>query len=530
MKWLIALAMTLSAAVALSAAATVVASPALAAPATASSAPAWSRLADPFSTGVTLRSVATFGSSGVALLGSSGSIAISQDGGATWRLHKTPAGNALQAIAFANAKDGFAVGPAGTILESTDGGATWHADASTTLGTFSSVAASSGLVTALGPTSITATTTPGAPSWTVEQSPTAGLAAIVCDAAGFGAAAGSGGAILTRDASTSPATWTSPASLPAENIVALALAPAPVWGDGTPDLFAVSPADVQGSDDQAASFDALPTPPAVAHGSNQLSAAYMGGPHPTLLVGAQAGLLERYDLDSGTWRAARGRLTGDILACAAGPGSVAYALSKAGLERTLAYGGRAATLTATPATVTGASNATLTVSSPIRASGRLILEQRPPGGAWQQLSAQAWSAGSPTFPAVSSAPQHTTQYRLRFVYAGATAVATPTVTVRVQPVVAVDQASLQLKKGDTFRLTGHVSPAMSGASVTIWTNRGGPWHQCRIGGTASLTNGSTFQTRLFGTPLRQTYLMQVRVTATRLHLAAVSARVQVTIK
>ncbi len=503
---------------------------ALASPAGAATARAWSRLADPFPSGVTLRCVATFGSSGVALLGSSGSVATSQDGGATWQIHTTPAGSTLQAIAFANAKDGFAAGPTGTILESTDGGATWRADPSKTLGTFSSVTASSGLVCALGATSITATTTPGAPSWTVEQSPATGLSAIVCDAAGFAAAAGAGGAIMTRDASSSPATWTAPASLPTENILALAMAPAPRWGDGTPDLFAVSATDVQGSDDQGASFDGLPTPPAEALGSSQLSAAYIGGPDPALLVGGQAGLLERYDLNSGTWYAARGRLPGDIVACAAGPGSVAYALSTAGLERTLSYGSPAATLTATPATVTGANSVTLAVSSPIRANGRLILEQRPPGGAWRQLSAQAWSASLPTFPAVIYAPQHTTQYRLRFVYAGATAMTTPAVTVPVRPVIAVRPSSLQLKEGATYRLTGHLSPAMSGASVTIWTNRGGRWHQCAIGGTAALTNGSTFQTRLFGTPQRQTYLMQVRLAATRLHLAAVSAQVQVTIK
>jgi photosystem II stability/assembly factor-like uncharacterized protein len=173
---------------------------ALASPAAASSAPAWTKLTDPFPAGVTLRSVATFGPSGVALLGSSRSIAISVDGGTTWKLHITSGGQALQALAFADANDGFAAGPAGTILESTNGGATWAPDPSSSLGTFSAVAASARLICALGATSITATTTPAAPSWTAEQPLTTNLSSIVCDVAGFAAAGGAGGTIMTRSA------------------------------------------------------------------------------------------------------------------------------------------------------------------------------------------------------------------------------------------------------------------------------------------------------------------------------------------
>ena len=350
-------------------------------PAAASSAPAWTTLSDPFPAKVTLRCVATFGTSGVALLGSSSSIAISNDGGATWKLHTTSGGQALRAIAFADANDGFAVGPPGTILETTNGGATWARDPSTTLARFSAVAASSKLVCALGATSISATTTPAAPSWTVEASPPPSPSSIVCDATGFAAAAGARGTIMTRSAAGSSATWTTLTSLPAhDDVVALALAPTPVWGNGTPDLFAVSASDVQGSDDEGASFSALPTRPASVSGSTQLSAAYLGGPHPMLLVGGQAGLLERYVLAGATWQVARGPLAGDIIACAAGPGSVAYALSAAGIERTLSYGDPASTLTATPATLTAGAKAHYAVSSPILAAGTMIIDERPAGG------------------------------------------------------------------------------------------------------------------------------------------------------
>ena len=502
---------------------------ALAPPAGASAAPAWTRLSDPFPAGVTLRGVATFGTSGVALVGSSGSVAISNDGGATWKLHKTSGGHALRAIAFSDAKHGFAVGPSGTVLESTDGGVTWAPDPSAGLATFSAVAASSGLVCALGATSITATTTPGAPSWTVETTPPASASSIVCGAGGFAAAAGAGGVIVTRSAATTPATWTTATLAPADNVVAVALAPKPVWGDGTPDLFAVSASGVQGSDDQGASFDSLPARPASASGSSQLSAACLGGPHPVLLVGGQNGLLERYSLDSGTWRASRGRLTGDIVGCAAGPGSVAYALSAHGIERTVSYGASAAKLTAAPTTVTVGGKVQFAVSTPILAGGTLTLDARPAGGVWRPLVSRAWSATLPSFPGVSDAPQRTTQYRLRFMYAGKTAATSPVVTVGVRPVIVLNESSLHARQGTAYRLTGHVSPTESGASVTVWTNRGGRWHQCAIGGTVRLSGGSTFQTRLFGTPKRESYQLQIRIAADSLHLAAVSPTVQVTV-
>jgi hypothetical protein len=523
MRFLVAVAVVLAAAGGAAAA--------LASPAAASSAPAWTKLTDPFPAGVTLRSVATFGPSGVALLGSSRSIAISQDGGTTWKLHMTSGGRALQALAFADANDGFAVGPAGTMLESTDGGATWASDPSTSLGTFSAVAASATLICALGATSITATTAPAAPSWTIEQPLTTSLSSIVCDAAGFAAAAGAGGTIMTRSAATSPATWTTRTSLPAnDNVVALALAPMPVWGNGTPDLFAVSASDVQGSDDQGASFTALPTRPASVSGSSQLSAACLGGPHPRLLVGGQAGLLECYELGSGTWHVARGPLAGDIVACAAGPGSVAYAVSAAGIERTLSYGDPASTLTATPATVTTGAKVHFAISSSILADGTLILDRRPAGGSWQQMVSHSWSSSLPNFPAVNDSPQRTTQYRLRFVYAHRTAMTSRAVTVSVRPTIVVNQSSLHLRKGAAYRLTGQVLPAENGALVTVWTNRGGKWHRCATGGRVRLSSRSTFKTRLFGTPNSESYMLQVRMAADRLHLAAVSSLVRVAIR
>jgi hypothetical protein len=106
----------------------------------------------------------------------------------------------------------------------------------------------------------------------------------------------------------------------------------------------------------------------------------------------------------------------------------------------------------------------------------------------------------------------------------------PAVTVGVRPNIVVNQSSLHLRKGAVYRLTGQVLPAENGASVTVWTNRGGAWHKCTTGGTVQLNGGSTFRTRLFGTPKRESYMLQVRISADRLHLAAVSLLVRVAIR
>ncbi len=50
------------------------------------------------------------------------------------------------------------------------------------------------------------------------------------------------------------------------------------------------------------------------------------------------------------------------------------------------------------------------------------------------------------------------------------------------------------------------------------------------GGTVALVHGTTFATRLFGTPVRESYKLQVRLSASPAYLAATSAMVRVTIK
>jgi len=506
-------------------------------PTAALAVPAWTLLPGPSSSPSGPGSIATFGDTGVAVAGTGGTIAISTDGGATWAQRTLPDWP-VRSVAFSDATHGYAVGPPNHFDETSDGGATWQSVPSLpTLDpadTFEAVAASGALVTVLGRQSVL-TTTDGGATWTQEAasgiaSHPSAPASIVAGPAGFAAAAGAGGAFLTRDATGA---WTAQASPSSDPVVALALAGTPVWNDGTPDLFAVTASGVSSSDDAGATFASLPAPP----GSAQVSAALFGAPRPELLVGGSSGLLERFvpsssDWTTGTWTSGTGPLTGTIVSCATGPGSVAYALSAGGrVERTLSSGVAPFSLSASTTAVTATGDVTLTAASSIRAPGTLVLEEQPAGGTWQALvPSWTWSTSPTALGDVIDEPLSTTQYRLRFVFAGHTAATSATVTVGVRPEVTVARRSLTLRKGAVYRLTGQVFPAQSGQKVQIWTNRGGAWHRLKLGGTVSLVGGSTFTTRRFGTPKRETYKLQVRMAAGAGSLAGASALVKVTVR
>jgi hypothetical protein len=302
-----------------------------------------------------------------------------------------------------------------------------------------------------------------------------------------------------------------------------------VWGTGTPQLFAVGASDVQGSGDAGASFQALPALPAATPAL--VSAAYLDAPDPQLLVGGKSGLLRRYDLTTGAWSADSGPLTGTIASVAAGPGGVAYALSSSGhVERTLSYGAAPFSLKVSATTTAGSAGVLLSASTTIHAPGTLSLDERPAGGAWRAIHTWPWSTDSSTAGQVDHAPPATSQYRLRFVYAGRSAATSGAVTVRVRPVISVSSTSLRERKGVAYRLRGSVSPVERGRKVTIWTNRGGGWHKVASGAVFTLAHGSSFTTRQFGTPLRESYELQVRLAGSSAYLAARSALSHVTVR
>jgi hypothetical protein len=424
--------------------------PAASSPVSAPATPTWVRLAGPFPSAQSHSGIATFGVSGVAVVGDAGMVAVSTNGGATWDAPRASDTTVdLSGVAFSDANRGWAVGAAGTIIATTDGGATWQSQTANVTVDLSAV----------------------------------DLNGVAFSDANHGWAVGAAGTIIaTTDGG---ATWNPQPSPPS-----------------APDLAGV---------------------------------ALMGSPQPQILVGGTSGLLERRVLSSATWTTDAGPLSADIVSCAAGPGGVAYALSSDGhVERTLSYGAAPLTLSASTSTVTATNDVFVTAASSIWAPGLLVFEEQPAGGAWQQIGRWA-SPGLPSdFPVAASnylddEPLSTTSYRLRFVFAGHLA-ASATVTVGVRPEISFARTSLRLRRGAVYRLSGQVWPAEPGAEVTIWTNRGGRWHRIASGGVVRLVGGSSFATRRFGTPVRQSYELQVRLAANAAHLAAKSALVKVTVR
>jgi photosystem II stability/assembly factor-like uncharacterized protein len=455
----------------------------LAPSAAAAAAPAWAQLADPFASPPSQSGIATFGAAGVAVVGNGGTMAVSSNGGATWTQQALPAGTPVQAVAFNDANHSWAVGAGGIIIATSNGGTTWDVpQASGTTVDLRGVAfsdTSHGWAVGAGGTIIA--TSNGGTTWDVPQGPsgtTVDLSGVTFKDARNGWAVGAGGTVLaTSDGGT---TWT------------------PQTAPTTQDLAGV---------------------------------AYLGSPRPQWLVGGQAGLLERYVVSSDAWTTDTGPLSADIVSCAAGPGGVAYALSSNGhVERTLSYGAAPLSLTASATALRAGHDVHLTVSSPIRAPGTLLLEGQTGGGSWQRVATWPWDT-SPAAPGnVSDEPLSLTRYRLRFVFAGHTAATSDALTVGVRPQISLARTSLSLRKGAVYRLSGRVFPTETGRRVTIWTNRGGTWHQVASGGGVALVHGSSFATRLFGTPVKESYKLQVRMAASAKYLAATSALVKVTIK
>ena len=60
-------------------------------------------------------------------MGVNGVILNTVDGGVTWAQQKSNIKKTLRAVAFLNARKGWAVGESGLILHTTDGGQTWKA-------------------------------------------------------------------------------------------------------------------------------------------------------------------------------------------------------------------------------------------------------------------------------------------------------------------------------------------------------------------------------------------------------------------
>jgi hypothetical protein len=232
-----------------------------------------------------------------------------------------------------------------------------------------------------------------------------------------------------------------------------------------------------------------------------------------------------------------------VTALAAAGDGVCYATTAGGrVERTLSAGADVGmVLRTTPsldhekygAIITIGAGVELSGSTTVLAPGVLRLQARPAGAtAWQTVA-----SGDPGATTVSGTetPGRTTRYRLRFVFAGTAAATGGTVAVGVRRRVSVPATTYRLSRHDVYRLRGSVEPAAPGRHVEVWTDRVadhrlGPWHRISLGWRVPLADGRTFVTRRFGTPVRETYHLKIRMPPAGRHLAGWSPRITVIVQ
>lgn len=142
------------------------------------------------------------------IVGSSGTILRTTDGGDNWLAQDSGTEAALDGVSFADTRTGLAVGAEGTILRTTDGGATWVSQDSGTDAALRGVwlhDANTG--TAVGASGTIVQTSDGGATWVLRDSGTnAQLNAVSFASLNTGAAVGGNGLVLrTSDGGT---TWT----------------------------------------------------------------------------------------------------------------------------------------------------------------------------------------------------------------------------------------------------------------------------------------------------------------------------------
>jgi photosystem II stability/assembly factor-like uncharacterized protein len=515
----------------------------LAIPGTAFALPGWSVLKDPLAAATSLDAVDTFGDTGLVVAGAGGAVAVSGNGGATWTDISASAltSATLSGVAFTDAEHGVAVGPAGTILVGAPDGqgafgwtvATLPADVT---GDLRDVAMSGTVGYAVGTGGVVLGTVDGGATWEHESSPTAAdLNAVAISSDGdVAAAVGAEGTLLVNRQGS----WETRDSGATGNLRDVAL-PAGSAADTVYFCSATRVFSQQGTGAAAA----LPDPPVPSGGMSSL--ALVAGATSLRLVVAGSGGWQAGMAASGTvWATQTGGGTADLTALAAGDGALCYATTVAGrVERSLNAGlTYTLTLKAKPAAasssgfraiVTMGAKVDLSGTTNVLAPGVLLLEARPAGTTpWVTLA--SGGPGTTTLNNVDYPTKNTT-YRLRFLFAGATAATGANVPVGVRHKVRASSTSVKLARASSYRVSGSVSPQKVGGVVEVWTdragnNRLGSWHRIPVGGYVDLVNGTTFTTRRFGAPVRETYHLKILMRADSRHLGGWSPRITVTVR
>lgn len=497
-------------------------------PAEAAATP-WSPVALPWGPSWAVNDVYAFGATGLAAAGDDGHIGITRNGGGSWGV-VVPGGlesAVLTAIAVDDSGHGV-VASGGLLLVRDDWAGAWHKPAylgPNPRAALNDVALRGSLGVAVGDDGLILTSDDAGATWSTPDSPTSSSLTSVAIAGDGTAVAGSAaGEILVGGAGD----WAIVGTV-AGRVTSVSASTDPAWGDGQPDLFAATGGDVLGSDD-ALTFASLPGLPDLSSQSWP-AMAWLGLPDGSLLLAGtpNTGFFEPV---TRAWLSGATGLGGHTCAVAPGSQSVAYVLgTDSRLVRTLSAGREPATVGLSRASIQVGASSRLTATVRVGAPGLVRLRQRVPGRSWSTVQEVPWTSGDwGRGVSFLLKPRLTHEYSLEFEYGQTTARLTEPARLVVKPKISTNTASLSLRVGDVYRISGAVTPTLRGEAVYLYTDRGGSWRQVSFGASASLRDGRTWTSRRFGTPKAETYHLQARLRATSTHGEARSRVVTVTIR
>ena len=486
----------------------------------------WAPVTTPAGASWAVHDVTCVGSLSVALAGD-GHVAVSRDGGQTWKttVPSGHAGTAFTAVAFATGGRGV-LASGGLLLVTADWGATWAppvyvGPGPTRAVTDVALRGTSGV--AVGDDGMILASSDSGATWQQETSPVAAdLTSVALTAGGTAVAGSAAGDVLVRTTA-----WAVAAAAGASVTGVTAVATLR-WGDGQPDLFAATEHDVLGSDD-ALTFASLPGMPDLSAGSWG-SVAWGGQPDRSLLVAGSAGA--GYFSSAGVWVSGSTGLDGLAGIAAPSGQSAGYLLGADGrLLRTLSAGREPAKVSLSKGRVGPGGVSVLTATVRVAAPGSVLVRTRVPGRSWTTLRTVPWSADDwGAVVRLVLKPTLTRDYALEFKYGGSITRLAPVSRVTVVPRVTPAKARYVLRRGGVFRFSGTVAPRLRGERVELFTDRGGSWRPVSLQRTVALVDGRTWQSRKFGTPVAETYRLRAHLPRTRTHAEAWSRIVTVTIR
>ncbi len=494
---------------------------------------AWLSVKAPWGTAWDINDVYAFGSTSLAAAGDDGHIGISRDGGKSWSvIVPSGYGGAVFTAVAANTSGRIlaASGPVLLVKETSSG--SWRRASGQRPGSaINDIALRGTIAVAVGNNGVVMHSSNSGSTWSRTYATaadgsdvTSNITCVAIAGGGTAVAGTAAGEILIGTGDE----W-KVAGTVAGRVSSVATGGTPALSDGQPDFFATNGSDVVGSND-ALTFTSLPGLPSLDTQSWPYL-AWVGLPNRALVIagGKNAGFFEP---PSQTWVSGSTGLDGTLRAVAPGGQSTAYLLSTGGrLVRTLSAGRTPAVIQASPTRIVVGGTTRVTATVDIGAPGTLRLRQRIPGGSWSTARTVSWtSADWGRVVSFSLQPSLNREYRLEFTYGSVTHVLTSTVKVMVQPKVYTTRSSLTLRVGDVYRLSGSVSPTLSGESVRLYTDRNSDGWRLVTNGTAKLQNGRTWTSRRFGTPKAETYRVKAYLPSTKRHGSAWSRVVTVTIR